>query len=88
MGMTSVRMSDELLERLDKASEQLRRSKGLIIEDAIEEYLTREEMKRQQNKDTLASWEDYQDGRTIDGDDVMAWLASWGKDDEMDPPIK
>ncbi len=87
MGMTSVRMSDELLARLERTAEQLRRSKGWIIKDAVEEYLAREELKQRRNQATLESWEDYQAGRTIDGDQVMEWIESWGTEDEKEPPI-
>lgn len=88
MGMTSVRMPDELLDRLKRTAEQLRRSKGWIIKDAVEEYLAREELKQRRNLETLESWGDYKAGRVIDGDEVMAWLESWGTDDEKEPPFK
>ena len=35
MGMTSVRMPDELLEQLQETAVKLRRSKGWIINDAV-----------------------------------------------------
>lgn len=88
MGMTSVRMPDELLERLERTAQSLRRSKGWVIKDAVEEYLAREELKLRRNQETLASWEDYQAGRVIEGDQVMAWLDSWGTEDEKEPPVK
>ena len=52
MGMTSVRMPDELLDR--------------------------EELKQRRKQETLASWENYKVGRVIDGDEMRAWLDSWG----------
>ena len=88
MGMTSVRMPDELLNRLENAAEKLRRSKSWIIKDAVEEYLVREELKQRRNQETLESWEDHKAGRVIDGDEVAAWLDSWGTDDEKESPFK
>lgn len=88
MGMTSVRMPDELLERLEKTAEQLQRSKGWIIKDAVKEYLAREELKQRRNEETLVAWEDYKAGRVVDGVEVMAWLDSWGAEDEKEPPVK
>ncbi len=88
MGMTSVRMPDELLDRLERTAGQMRRSKGWVIKDAVEEYVAREELKQQRNKETLESWEDYKAGRVIDGDEMMTWLESWGTDDEKEPPFK
>ncbi len=47
MGMTSVRMPDELMSQLEQTAEKLRRSKGWIINDAVKEYLAREKRKSQ-----------------------------------------
>ena len=86
MGMTSVRMPDELLEQLDKAAENARRSKGWIINEAVKEYLAREERKARQVEKTLEALADVKAGREIDGDEVLEWLKSWGTDQEKDPP--
>ena len=86
MGMTSVRMPDELLGQLDRAAEKLRRSKGWIINDAVKEYLIREERKAQMLEETLKAVADIKAGRVIDGAEVMDWLESWGTDEEKAPP--
>lgn len=88
MGMTSVRMPDELMDRLEKTAEKMQRSKGWIIKDAVKEYLAREELKQRRNLETREAWEDYKAGRVVDGDDAMAWLDSWGAEDEKEPPLK
>ena len=88
MGTTSVRMSDELLDRLERTADQLRRSKSWVIKEAVEEYLIRAEQKQCRNQETLASWEDYTAGRVIEGDKISTWLDSWGTDDEKAPPFK
>ena len=88
MGMTSVRMPDELLDRLEKTAEKIQRSKGWIIKDAVKQYLAREELKQRRKEETLEAWKDYKAGRVIDGDEVMAWLDSWGTEDEKEPPVK
>ena len=78
MGMTSVRMPDELLEQLNLAAEKLRRSKGWIINDALKEYLAHEERKTQLLEETLEAIADIKQGRVIEGIEVMDWLDSWG----------
>lgn len=88
MGMTSVRMPDELLEKLNETAEKMRRSKGWVINDAVSEYLAREELKQRRNQETLESWEDYKTGRVIDGNEITDWLDSWGTEREKEPPIK
>ncbi len=86
MGMTSVRMPDELLSKLDQAAEKLRRSKGWIINDAVKEYLEREELKAQRLEETREALADIKAGRVVDGEKVLEWLDTWGSDNEQAPP--
>ena len=86
MGMTSVRMPDELLEQLEETAERLRRSKGWIINDAVKEYLVKEQRKSRILDDTREALADIKAGRVVDGAEVIDWLDSWGKDEEKMPP--
>ena len=86
MGMTSVRMPDDLLERLDATAERLRRSKGWIIKDAVREYLERENQRARRLEGTQQALAELEAGELIDGDKVLAWLDSWGTDPEREPP--
>ena len=82
MGMTSVRMPDELLSQLEQAAEKLRRSKGWIINDAVKEYLEREERKAHVLEETREALADIKAGRVVDGAEIMDWLDTWGSDRE------
>jgi predicted transcriptional regulator len=84
--MTSVRMPDDLMQRLDAAAERLRRSKGWITNDALREYLEREEERVRRLEDTWAALAEAEAGDLINGDDVLAWLDTWGTDQERQPP--
>ena len=86
MGMTSVRMPDELLARLEATAEKLRRSKGWIINDAVREYLAKEERKARMLDDTREALADIRAGRVIEAEPIIDWLESWGSDDEKAPP--
>jgi len=86
MGMTSVRMPDDLLEQLEETASRLRRSKGWIIKDAVREYLEREERRRQRLLETQEAMADLDAGRVIDGDAVLEWIDSWGTPEEREPP--
>ena len=86
MGMTSVRMPDELLERLEATAAKLRRSKGWIINDAVREYLAKEEHKARMLDDTREALADIQAGRVVEAEPITDWLESWGSDDEKVPP--
>jgi predicted transcriptional regulator len=65
---------------------KLRRSKGWIINDAVREYLVKEERKSRMLEDTREALADIKAGRVVDGTDVIDWLDSWGKDSEKMPP--
>ena len=86
MPMTSVRMPDELCHRLDTLGEQEQRSRGWLIKDAVSEYLERKERNAQMLKETRQSMEDVTEDRLLDGEEVMAWVESWGADNELEPP--
>jgi len=86
MPMTSVRMPDELCQRLDSLGEQEQRSRGWLIKDAVSEYLERKERNAQMLKETREAMDDVTAGRLLDGEEVMAWVESWGTDNELEPP--
>ena len=81
MGMTSVRMPDELLQRLDSTATRLRRSKGWIINDAVREYLEREDLRQRRDEETREALTDLDAGQVVDGDQVLAWIDSWGSEE-------
>jgi len=86
MPMTSVRMPEELMDKLEGMSEKLHRSKGWIIKDAVAQYLEKMEQREQMLIETRRAMADVEKGDVVDGDDVMAWLESWGRDNEKEPP--
>mgnify|MGYP001822237590 FL=1 len=86
MGMTSVRMPDDLLQRLDSTATRLRRSKGWIINDAVREYLEREDLRQRRDEETREALAELEAGQVVDGDEVLAWIDSWGSEHEREPP--
>ncbi len=86
MAVTSVRMPDELLKQLDQTAKQLQRSKGWVINDAVKEYLQRDQRRTQMLEETREALADIQAGRVVDGSQVLDWLDSWGTDAEKAPP--
>jgi predicted transcriptional regulator len=79
-------MPDDLMERLDATAARLRRSKGWVINDAVREYLEREELQQRRDQETREALAELEAGSLVDGDDVLAWLDSWGSDNELEPP--
>ena len=42
---------------------------------------------QQVHSDTLDGLADVEAGRIIDGDQVLAWIESWGSESELPPPL-
>jgi predicted transcriptional regulator len=79
-------MPDDLLQRLDATATRLRRSKGWIINDAVREYLEREDQRQRRDEETREALAELEAGQVVDGDEVLAWIDSWGSDEEREPP--
>ena len=86
MTVTSVRLRDELQEPLEAAAARLKRPKGWIINEALDAYLRAEQVRERMRRETLEGLADVEAGRLVDGDEVLAWIESWGKDEELPTP--
>jgi len=86
MGVTSVRLTDELQERLEETAERLRRSKGWVISEALNEFVKKEERAISRLERTKVALAQVESGQLVDGDEVMEWIASWGSINEKRPP--
>ncbi|EQB31818.1 CopG family ribbon-helix-helix protein [Sphingobium ummariense] len=73
--------------RVQRLAEARRRSAHWIMREAITQYVDREEAREALRQDTLKAWDEFQaTGRHVTAQEVDAWLASWGSDDELPPP--
>jgi predicted transcriptional regulator len=79
-------MPDDLMQRLDATATRLRRTKGWIINDAVREYLEREDLRQRRDEETREALAELDAGQVVDGDEVLAWIDSWGSDKELEPP--
>lgn len=82
MGVTSVRLTDDLQAQLEETTARLRRSKGWIISEALNEYIAKEKRALNRIERSRIALDQIEAGQVIDGDDVLAWIASWGADEE------
>lgn len=84
---TSIKLDDDLASRIRRLAERRRRSAHWIMREAIRDYVVREEARESFRQEALASWSAFQDtGRHLTGEEVQAWLTSWGSDAEAEPP--
>lgn len=84
---TSLKIDDALKGRVQQLASQRRRSPHWIMLEAIQQYVEREEARERFKNEALASWAAYKEtGRHLTGQEVRAWLNTWGTDDESAVP--
>lgn len=84
---TSVKIDDELKQRIRRLAESRQRSAHWLMREAIEEYVEREEAREAFKQEALASWQTFKEsGRHLTGQEVRDWLGTWGSEEEKDAP--
>lgn len=84
---TSIKIDDTLKSRVQHVASQQRRSAHWVMLEAIKQYVNREEARESFRQEALASWAAYQEtGQHLTGQEVSAWLATWGSEDEKPVP--
>lgn len=86
MAVTSVRLSPETEEKLAAVAGRARRTKSWLINEAVKDYLGRLGRDERRWEETLAALASVKAGRIVDGDEMVEWIASWGKKAEKKPP--
>ena len=86
MGVTSIRLNSEVEIPLEHLAQKLDRSKNYIINQAIKEFVQRQSMEESRWEDTLEALNSIKSGKAINGNEVTAWLESWGTKGELLPP--
>ena len=86
MGITSIRLSNDVEVPLEQLVQKLDRSKNYIINLAIKEFVARQLMEDARWAETLKALESVKSGKIVDEDDVTQWLKSWGAEGEKTPP--
>ena len=88
MGVTCIRLDEENEERLENLAAKLNRSKNFLINRAISEYIVRQSADDARWEDTLAALDSVKAGETVGESEVVSWLKSWGKENELSSPTK
>lgn len=86
MATTSVRLPDDLAEQLTELAEKLNRSKSWLISEAVKDFVARANEDARRWQETLEALDAVKGGQFVDGEEVDAWLARWGSDDELPTP--
>lgn len=84
---TSLKLDAEMKDRVQKLAASRKRTPHWLMKEAVEQYVEREEKREQFARDAEASWQHYKEtGLHLTGEEVIAWLETWGTDDERSVP--
>lgn len=86
MGITSIRLADDIDKPLESLAHKLDRSKNYLINQAIKEFIARQSLEESRWLDTLDALESVKLGKSLNEADVNAWLNSWGTGERNEPP--
>jgi len=86
MSVTTVRLQAEVEQHLEAIASRLHRSKGWVINQALSEYIEKQQLEQARWQQTLEAMESAAQGKVVDAGEVHDWLASWGTEDEQDAP--
>jgi predicted transcriptional regulator len=86
MSVTTVRLQPEIESGLEAMVGKLHRSKSWLINQALKEYLARQEQDQARWQETLKAMDAVAQGKVVSADAVHEWLRSWGTEGELPPP--
>lgn len=86
MSVTTVRLQPDVESGLEAVAGKLHRSKNWLINQAIREFVARQELEQSRWAETLSAMESATQGKVMPAQAVHAWLASWGSAHELAPP--
>lgn len=76
----AVKIDTALKNRLKRLATLRQRKPHWLMREAIAQYVEREEQREDFKKEALTAWKDYQaTGKHVTGDEVIAWLETWGE---------
>ncbi len=79
----TIRLDKGIKDRLEISAQHQKRSKSFLAVEAIEHYLDIQQWQEQRIREALASADR---GEGVPHGKVMAWISSWGNDDELPIP--
>ncbi|HID7510795.1 TPA: CopG family ribbon-helix-helix protein [Enterobacter hormaechei] len=84
---TSVKLDDELKDRIQHLAESRRRSAHWIMREAITQYVEREEKREAYLRDAQNAWEEFQrTGLHITAEEADEWLAQLAAGNDVESP--
>lgn len=82
-----INIDQETRDRVERLAIVRQRTPDSMMDEAIHQYLDREEKRDEFRQDSLDAWNECQTtGMHVRADEVTAWLETWGSKDELPAP--
>ena len=84
----AIKIDQNTRDRVKRLAEARHRTSHWLMREAISQYVEREEKREVFRRDAINAWNEYQEsGLHVTGDEVIAWLDTWGDENEKPVPI-
>lgn len=83
----TLRLDDETNSRLSNLAGATDRSKAYLATQALKLFLENNEWQVQAIKAALTEADSASPDQFVDNDSVMAWMETWGTENESQPPL-
>jgi predicted transcriptional regulator len=84
----AIKLDEDTRDRVKRLAEARQRSSHWLMLEAIRQYVEREEKREAFRQDGIRAWNEYQEtGLHVTGDEVIAWLDTWGEENEQAAPV-
>ncbi|HTW72073.1 MAG TPA: CopG family ribbon-helix-helix protein [Acetobacteraceae bacterium] len=84
---TTIELDDALKGRVEHLASLRQQPADAVMREAIVQYVEREEARESFKQEARESWAHYQEtGLHLTGDEVSAWLKTWGTEADSEPP--
>lgn len=84
---TSIKIDDDLKQRIQVLAGARQRTAHWIMREALSQYVEREEAREHFKQEALLSWKSYQEtGLHLTGSETRTWLDTWGTEQASAPP--
>lgn len=84
---TSIKLDPNMKDRVQRVADTMRRTPHWVMKEAVEKYITDAERREAWERESLEALKEFDEtGLHVTGEEVMAWLETWGTDDEKPAP--
>ncbi len=84
---TSLKIDDDLKGRVQQIADRRQRSPQMLMVEAIQQYVEREEAREGFKQEALTALASFQEtGRHLTSEEARSWLNTWGTADEKPVP--